>query len=880
MSAFSRFLNRWRRPALEAEFDEELQFHLDARAAANVRAGMTPDEARAEARRHLGSPLKAREGMRDVRVWAPGEALFQDLRHAVRLLRRRPGGAALAVLTLSLGIGANAAIVSLLDATLLRPLPFPDADRLVAVVDWFRATGSEPTVPTIPEVLDTRNWSRNLDGLSFFDTRDAQINGGAEPSRVVSARVEPELWRVLRARPALGRLLTPADSGPDGERVVLLSDGLWRRNFAADQTVVGRQVVVNGQPFTVAGVLPADFGFDALVAEPVDVFLPYPMIPLYTSRAGEFSSVRRVTAIGRLRQGIELEQASAELTGIAQALTRAHPALYRQDGRGDVGFSMGVQPLRDRARGGTAAVKPVLTLLTAAVTLVLLIACVNTAQFLLAQAVEREPEVAVRNALGAGRSRLVSQFLTESLLLAVIAGAIGLAQAWWLTAVLLRILPPGGPALGPIGVNGTVLVFTTAAAVVTALLCGFFPALRFSQVRPAQGLETRGAAPSRGRARQVMIALEVAISVVLLVCAALLVQTLRDLQGSTRGFSVDNVTIMRMRGFARGSALGPMYHQYLDRIARVPDVEAAAIASAPLPGFPETGFSLAGLAAGRAFEGATYQMVSPDYFHVLGIPLRSGRLFRGDDTADHPRVAIVNDAMARGMPDGQSIVGRQIQGGEGPRAAVVTVVGVVGNVRDLFQPRDVPQVYVPLLQQDEPSVTLMVRARPGAQPPVNAVKRAIWSVVPGQAVFGVMPLSEMMAGRIADHRAVTVLLGGFALLALIMSVTGIYTVVSYVISRRTREIALRRAIGATGADVMSLLAGQTFTWTVAGVVAGIAGAIAASSTLRGAVAGIVPLDPALVAGVSMLYLLVVAVAMAVPAIRVLRLDPATALRAE
>jgi predicted permease len=872
-----RLRNRWRQPALDAEFDEELRFHLDARAEANVRAGMSPDEARDEARRHLGSPLKAREGMREARINALGEGLLQDVRHAARLLRRRPGGAALTILTLSLGIGANAAIVSLLDAALLRPLPFPDAGRLVAVVD--RVAGGDIDL-TIPEVLDAREWSRNFDGLSFFDTRDAQINGGAEPARVLAARVEPGLWAVLGARPALGRLLNDADS-KNGERVLALSDALWRSNFGADPGVVGRRLILNGQPFTVVGIMPASFRFDALVAEAPDIFLPYPMIPLYTSRAGEFASVRRVSTIGRVKAGLGVNEAAAELAAIGATLVRQYPQFYRREGPGDPAFSIGAEPLRERVRGGTAAVRPVLMLLAGAVVLVLLIACVNTAQFLLAQAVEREPEVAVRSALGAGRHRLIRQFLAESLLLAAIAGALGLAQAVWLTALLRRVLPPGGPLFDDVGLNTTVLLFTTAAAFATAMVCGLFPALRFSQASPALGLETRGSATSRGRVRQVMIATEVAVSVVLLVCAALLVQSIRDLQGATRGYSTDNVSLMRMRGLGVGRALGVVYQQYLDRIAEVRGVAAAAIASSPLPGLPESGFSIGGLSAGASTaDGTSYSMVSPGYFSVLGIPLLEGRVFTASDTPDRQPVAIVNEELARRLPPGESILGRQVRAGAGPRAATLTIVGVVGNVRPLFQTGDLPQIFVPVAQQDEPSVALLVRTRPGETAPIDAVKRAIWSVSPAQAVFGVEPLADAVSGRMADHRATAMLLGGFALLALVMSVTGIYTVVAYLISRRTREIALRRAIGATAGNVAALLAGQTLWWTVAGVLAGVGGAIALSSVLRGVVAGVAPLAPALVIGVCGIYLVVVAVAMAVPTSAAMRIDPATALRAE
>lgn len=881
MSLISRFVNQWRGRALDAEFDRELQFHLEMRAAANVRAGMSPADAQAEARRHFGSPMRAREGMREARISGLIEGLVRDLRHGWRVFARQPGLALLAVVTLSLGIGANAAMFSLINAALLSPLPFPDAGRLVAIVDGFRAAGPEPTSPTIPELLDARAWNRTLDGLSFFDTRDFQINGGSEPMRVLGARVEPALLGLLGARPVLGRLIEAADSQAGGARVVVLSDGLWRSNFGGDSGVVGRQLMVNGQSFTIAGVTAPDFAVDFLMPQPIDIFVPYPMVPVYTSRTAEFANVRRVMAIGRVKPGIAIESASAEFEAISQTLRAQHPALYRRDADGqDLGFFMAATPLRERVRGGRAAAATMLTLLSGAVGLVLLIACANTVQFLLAQSIERESEVAVRSALGAGRARLLRQFLSEALLLAGVAGVLGVAQAFWLTRLLQRVLPDD--AMVTVGVDGAVLLFTGAVALAATLACGLLPALRFSQARPGRSLESRGTAAARGRSRHVLIGVEVAISVVLLTSAGLLLRSIAELQSTPRGYNADNVTVMRIRGFAAGR-LGPTYQRYLEEVARVPAVVAATITSAPLPGFPENPFTIVGQAADAAAlsrQSASYQVVSGGYFSVLRIPLRQGRTFAADDIAGRPPVAIVNEEMARRFFPGQSPLGQQVRSGPGPRAATMTIVGVVGNVRPMFQQGDVPQIYVPVLQQEEPSVALMVRSEPGRAVPVQAVKRAVWSVVPQQAVFGVVPMDDLVADRMADHRVVAMLLGSFAFLALVMSVTGIYTVVSYLMSRRTKEIALRRAIGARGVDVLTLLAGSAFRWTIAGILAGVGGAVAAGQALRSAIAGIVTLDAWTVVLVSTLYLLVVALAMSAPALRALRIDPATALRAE
>src|SRR6185436_3871252 len=330
MSFITRFLNQWRSRALDREFDEELRFHLDARTEANMRQGMTRDDAEAEARRHLGSTLRAREGMRDARVSGFLDAVTRDLRHGVRVFRRKPWLSAMVVVTLSLGIGASASMFSLLNAALFRPLPFPDPGRLVALNDAIRGGGRGVAPPMIPELLDVRAASTTFEAISFFDTRDSQINGGAEPARVFAARVESAFLPMLGVRPAVGRLFTDADGLAGSQYVAILSDGLWRRNFGADPLVVGRSLIVNGLPHVVVGVLPPDFSIDYMTAEPVEIYLPYPMIPVYTSWTAEFAFERRVVAIGRMKRDVTIERVSAELDGISRGVFAAHASLYRR----------------------------------------------------------------------------------------------------------------------------------------------------------------------------------------------------------------------------------------------------------------------------------------------------------------------------------------------------------------------------------------------------------------------------------------------------------------------------------------------------------------------------------------------------------------------
>ena len=808
------------------------------------------------------------------------DGLVGDLRYGARVLRRQGLLTCLVVLTLSLGIGANAAIFSVFEAVLLRPLPFVDPDRLVLLIDGQRGERGVSS-PTIPEVLELRSASQTLGGVAYFDTRDFQITGGDEPQRVIGARVDPSLLSMLGVRPERGRLFDQADrlmvSSPSDATIVVLSNGLWRRNFGADPNVVGRTLMLNGASHEIVGVLPETFGFEYLGASTVDLYLPYPSSPDYTSRSGEFANVRRVNAIARLAPGTTLDAATAELGGIAATMAAAHPNLYSSRPGGASGFFMSVMPLRESL---TASSRPILLMLLGAVGLLLLIACVNTAQFLLAQAIDRESEVAVRAALGAGRARLLRQFIAEALLLTGAAGMIGVAQAMWLSRTLSALVPRGTLVVGKVGLDGSALLFLAAVTICTAVCCAIVPALRFSRVDLARRFASRGAGHSRGRLREIFIAAEVAMSVVMFASAALLLQSLYELRRTSGGFSTDRVSVMRVRGIA--PQLGDVYARYVEGISSVHGLEAVGAASNVLPGRPTLNFSIVGTsgdAAKAARQQSSYQMVSGGYFSVMGIPLVAGRLFTNDDTAGKPPVAIVNRELAeRYFPDGA--IGRQIRSGEGPRAATMTIVGVVGNVRSPFQVGDVPQLYVSFRQQPEPNMAFVVRTAPGVALPLAQIKQAIWAVDPRQALFGVGSLEEQLAFATASQRALAILIGGFAILAVVISLSGIYTVVTYLVARRFKEIAVRRAIGATAVDVIRSLAAPTLRWTVVGLTVGAIGAVSGTRLLRAAVTGILPLQPTLMGVVTASYFLVVVVVIATASRGALRIDPAAALRGE
>ena len=881
MRAWRRLLNLWRGGELAREFDDEIAFHLEQRVDANVRKGMTLAAAAAEARRHFGSPVRAREGMREARVAESIAAFGRDLRVASRMARRQPGLAALAMVTVSLGIGATAAVFALIDATLIRPLPYPEANRLVAVVDSFRI-GPPRTSPTIPELLDLREAATSFEHLSFVDWRDFQIGGGTEPARVLGARAEVSLLRALGVTPALGRLFADGEGTGGSPPVVILTDRFWRSNFAADPAVIGKRIALNSVPTEVVGVLPAGFRFDFFADEPVDVYLPFPMIPAYTSRSAEFAGVRRVVGVGLLKAGADFENASAEVRTIGERIATAHPELYQQGtDRRDMGFAMRLERLQQFLFGGSRFTAGLMLI---AALVLLAIASVNMAQFLLAHAVERRAELAVRSALGAARSRLVRQLAAEAIVLAAVAAGAGVLVAGGFIRLLrLQTATQDAFIAGRIELNLPVVTFTVGMAAAVSLLCNVLPILRLARSSPLQVFATREAAPPT-RGKHALLAAQVAITVALVGLSALLVHSLTRTSSGDRGYTPDGVTSIRLRARAQGSNAAAQYAQYLERLRGVPDVSAVAMASTPLPLFAGTTFAVeggAGDAATLSTQQAAYIIVSPDYFTAMKIPLQAGRAFSDDDQLGRPLVAIVNEELAHRAWPGQQAIGQRVRAGEGPRAAWMTVVGLAGNVRPAMQLEPIPQVYVSYMQQPEPNMGLLLRSREGQPLPLAAIKEAVWSVAPDQALFGVRPLPDILASMTDEpRRSLAILLGSAALMAVIISGAGMFTIVTYVTVRRRREIALRRVIGAGIRDVLRVVSVPTFRWMCVGLAAGLVVTIAAAGILRANFAGVAPNEPGLLLSVGLFYLAVGSAAMCVPVLSALRDDPAAILRCE
>jgi putative ABC transport system permease protein len=882
MSVLSRFLNLFRSASLQRDLDDEVRFHVESRTASNLRAGMTRLDAETSARAAFGDVRRITEDMREARAMTWVESLVQDLRYGARSLARERLPLVAVLAMLALGIGANVAIFTVLNAVWLRPLPYPDAARLVTIEDAFVTLGIPRTQPTVPEFLDVRRWNRSFDTMAFLDHRDLQLAGSDEPARVVGARVTAPFFSLLGATPALGRLFGDADNQPGNDQVVVLSHGTWQRAFGSDATVVGRAITLDSRPHVVVGVLPAGFGFDHPgigVRERVDVYVPFLLDDYYTLRSGSHSHLRRVLALGRLAAGTSIESANAELAVLGQRLASTHPDLYRSQPSGeDMGFTMRARPLQEAIVGDT---RTVLLLLLASVGCILLIVCANTAQFLLARSLQRRHEVAIRLSLGASPRRLVQQFLAEAALLALAGGVLGLWSARLMVRALLALTPSANVLTSDVGVvriDATVMAFALGLSMFTAVLFGLLPALSAAH---STRRVVRGAAAG-SQPRYLLIALEVGLSVVLLAGAAVLVRGLMALSSAPLGFSPDDVTVMQLRltqprpELQRNASL--QYEAYLEALRQVPGVDSAAVQSGqPVP-LTDASFVIgahAGDANALARQTARL-IVSPDYFRVLRVPLVAGRTFTTADTPDRPPVAIVNEEVARALWPNESAVGKQLRV---PRPT--TIVGVVGNTRTSpARTQMTPQIYVPSLQMWEPNARLVVRTVAGTAAPLQAYKRAIWSVAPTQAVFNIRSMNQMLATATAEPRFRTSLVGSFALLALVLSAAGIYGLVSYLVSQRTREIAIRVAVGAQRRNVYWTVSRQTMLSTCAGLGAGIAAALALWRVVGSSLSTTVSPDAATITAVSALYLAVALLATYVPARRAFNLDAMRALKPE
>lgn len=856
------------REAVIRDIDEELRAHVEMEAEANVRRGMTPEAARRAALLSFGNYDSVRDAAYGVRGGGVVETLLQDVRYAARMLAKRPGFTAVAVLTLALGIGANTSIFSVVNAVLLRPLPYKDAERLVVVYETD-AKGEDfyPAAPA--NYLAWKARAGSFEELAALSNKGwgGNLTGEGEPERLQGFQVTANLFPFLGASPALGRNFLPEEDRPGGEQVVILSHGLWQRRFAGDTGVVGRTLTINGRGYAVVGVMPQDFRF----YQQADLWTPMAFDAAEESNAQD----HYLYAVGRLRPGVTPEQARSE----AAQVLRAVAAVPAEANSASVVYAQ---------EGLVREVRPVLFLLLGAVGFVLLIACTNVASLMLARAAERRKEIAIRTALGARRRRIVLQLLTESTVVALLGGGLGLLVAMWGVGFLVGVLPgslvAGNPRLASLGVDAGVLLFTLAVSLLTSLLFGLAPALHASKVdlneALKEGARSGGAGRARNRLRSVLVVAEVGLALVLLVCAGLMIKSLWRLSAVNPGYDPDGVLALNVdlpgTKYKEKRQIADFYGQAIERISALPGV--AGVGAVNSLGV-SVGFGVderPPVEPSRRPQAVT-RFVNPGYFAALRIPILRGRSFTEQDRADSAPVAVIDETLARRHFPGEEPIGKHLSVWGASRE----IVGVVGEARyGSLGDKPSPHVYLPYTQMTWGGMTLFVRSGldPAALTP--AIRREVQAIDPDQSLYDVKMLGESLSESVAPRRHASALLGGFAALALVLAAVGLYGVMAYSVAQRTHELGVRVALGARSADVLKMVLGQGMLLVLIGTVVGLAAAAALTRLIESLLFGVSPTDPATFMVIVLLLVLVSLLACYIPARRATRVDPLTALRYE
>jgi putative ABC transport system permease protein len=871
----TRWQSLWRRHKVEEQLDKEVRFHLDQHTADLIAQGHSPAEARRQARLAMGGAEQVKEECRDARGTRWLEDLWKDVRYAARTLRQRPGFAAVATLTLALGIGAATAIFSAVNPILFEPLPYPHADRITMIWDSYEGVRCDVTFHTYRELAAR---SRSFEAMAVMEAWRPAMSGAAQPERFGGQRVSAGYFRALGVAPALGRDFEAADDRFKGPRVTILSETLWRRRFSGDSAIVGSQTKLDGDLYTVIGVMPK--GFENVLASSAELWAPlqYDAGNVTNYESEEWG--HHLHMIGRLRPGLGVDQARRELNAIA---------LHRVGQFPRPPFASLEHGLMVNAMQGeiTRFVKPVLLAFLGAVILVLLIASVNVTNLLLARGAQRRGEFAMRAALGAGRPRLIRQLLTESLLLAALGGVLGIVVAEFGTEALVALSPAGLPRVGAIAIDGAAFAFASGIAALVGLLIGLVPAMHAYRVDLAAGIQqgSRRTAGGRQLTRRTLAVSEVALAIVLLVSAGLLFRSLERLFAIPPGFDAAHLLTMQVQysghRYDDDSARLRFLGQALEAVQRVPGVASAAFTSLlPLSG-DQYGVYGAHFEDGNGYDVFRYA-ATPGYCETMGIALRRGRFLDEHDTAGAPPAVLISESLAKRQFPGQDPIGRRVHVGPTDRPWF-TIVGVVGDVKQgSLADRQADAVYMTPAQWwfGEDAMSLVVRARDGVTELAPAIESAIWSVDKDQPIVRVATVDALLAASESQRRFAMIVFEAFALVALALAATGIYGVLSGGVTERMREIGVRAALGASRGDLLSLVVRQGMMLTGLGVALGLIGAAAASRALMTLLFGVSPLDPVTYLGVIALAAAVSAIACAVPAWRAARVDPSITLRAE
>jgi putative ABC transport system permease protein len=803
---------------------------------------------------------------------------WQDLRYGIRVLIKNPGVTAAAVITLALGIGANTAIFSVINGVLLRPLPLADPDRVVMLSSSFE--DSKKGFSSFPNLRDWRSQSGSCEDMAAFKSFGFTLTGDGEAERVQGARVSSNFFSLLRVNPVLGRSFVAEEEQPNGPTAVIVSYGFWERRLNSDASIIGKSLRLSGDDCTVVGVLPPDFDFPYWTEQP----------DVWATIAGEGSNLESrgaqvLNVIGRLKTGVTVQQAQSDMDVIARRLEQEHPDT-------NTGLGISVAGFHDRL---VEEVRPALWMLLGAVGFVLLIGCANVGNLLLARASARQKEIAIRAALGASRWRVARQLLTESLALALVGGSAGLILAGWGLDLLLSIGATDLPRLDAVRIDGPVLAFTFILSLLTGLVFGSLPAFKASRLDLNETLKEggRGSAASSGRLRGLLVVSEIGLSLVLLAGAGLLVNSFINLLRVNPGFNPDNVLTARI-SLARATYGGSsrrieFFNQAIQRINALPGVESVAFVT-PAPfsnNVVTTGFRIEGQpppAPGRE-PGARISGVTPGYFQLMGIPLVRGREFTSQDVRGGVGAVIINQTLAGRYWSGQDPIGQRISSVgvsvDDDEPLVWQIVGVVGDVKQFALDHQAdPELYMPHNQMSWGWGHFVIRTSGNPLMLAEAVRGQIHDIDKDQPIYQIRTLGEMISGSIARPKSYMFLLALFAAAGLVLSVTGVYGVMSYVVALHTREIGIRMALGARSRDIVTMVTRQGMGFTLAGVAVGLIASLAVTRLLSSLLFGVSPTDPLIFVGISLLLSGTALAASLIPARRAARVDPMVALRYE
>jgi len=877
---FFRMAGIFRKQQRDRELAAELDSHLELHIAENLLRGMTPQEARRQALLKLGGLEQAKELYRDRRGLPALESFFQDLRYALRTLRSSPGFAAVAVLTLALGIGANSAIFSVAKALLLKPLPFENLDRLVAVRESLPGQGLKATAVS---PADFRDWTQRqaaFQQTAAYRVRSATLTGGGEPELLRVTYISPEFFSALQTNAAQGRVLLPEESQPGRDRTVVISHGLWQRRFAGVSGVVGSNITLDGRAVTVVGILPLGFGFPF----GTDVWGPLALSP----QQWEQRDTRILYVLAHLKRGVTVAQAQADMQGVARRIEQQHPLT-------NAGLTVSVIPLRDVQ---SAFSRPLVLVLMGMAGFLLLIGCANVASLLFARGASRGKEIALRMALGASRWRIVRQLLAESLTLSLLGGAAGLLLARGAADYVRASLPPGiarhMTGWDRIGIDGGVLALTLAVALLTTLLFGLLPAWRTSRPDLNAALKEGGRLSGLGRQSRIwgaLVAVEVALALVLLVGAGLTIKgfwrILRLFDGADPAGILVLQTALPEAKYKDPQRITEFYQQVAARMAALPSVTSVSTASnTPLNNRPNPVVEL--LIEGRpALQPGERQpvdlmVISPGYFATLGIPLLRGRGFAENDQAQAEPVAIISEMAARRYWPGDDPLGRRVRRtGTGGDAQWITIVGVAADVKQSWFDKEIrPQLYLPAAQSPRPGMTFLLRTTAGPMDLAAIARTQVLAVDSHQPVEHLQTLEQMFIEETSPFRFAAELMLAFGAIALVLAAVGVFGVMSYSVSQRTQEIDVRIALGARKADVLWLIVRQGMATAAIGLCAGLPLALLLSRLMASQLFGVVALEYTILGAIALLLAAVTLIASCIPTLRASCVDPMIALRCE